>query len=115
MVFDAKSHTQIATVSFPGRNAKPMGVVLSRDGRTMYVTTGRGRTVEAVDTASLAIKGSLEVGDRPWGIALSPDGKRLYTANGPSDDVSVIDVRTFRLVTKIKTPGRPWGVVTGRY
>jgi YVTN family beta-propeller protein len=113
VILDAHKHEKIGDVHFPGHNARPMGVALSRDGATIYVTTGRGKTVVAVDAATLAIKGSVEVGDRPWGIALSPDGQRLYTANGPSDDVSVIDAASLELMRKIKSPGRPWGVVIG--
>ena len=69
-----------------------MSVILSADATKAYVSTGRGKRVFVIDTATNMVTASFEVGDRPWGIALSPDGKMLYTANGPSNDVSVVDL-----------------------
>jgi YVTN family beta-propeller protein len=90
---------------------KPMGTALTRDGRRLYVSTGRGKKVLAIDTSTDKVTGAVEAGQRPWGIALSPDEKLLFSANGPSNDVSVIDVATMQVVRKIKAGERPWGVV----
>jgi YVTN family beta-propeller protein len=88
-----------------------MGIVLSPDARRAFVTTGRGRTVVAIDTATDTVVATVQdVGTRPWGISISPDGKTLYTANGPSNDVSVIDVATMTITAKIKGGESPWGV-----
>jgi len=90
---------------------KPMKVILSADGKTAYVSTGRGKRVFMIDTATDKVTGSLEVGDRPWGIGLSPDGRFLYTANGPSNDVSVVDLTTQTVIKKIKAGEAPWGIL----
>lgn len=89
---------------------KPMGMAVSIDGKKLFVSTGRGKKVFIVDTASNKVDTSFEVGDRPWGIGLSPDGKFLYTANGTSNDVSVVDVSTNMIVKKIKVGDKPWGI-----
>ena len=89
---------------------KPMGMAVSNDGAKLFVSTGRGKKVFVVDTATNKIDTSFEVGDRPWGIGLSPDGKFLYTANGLSNDVSVVDLATNMVVKKIMSGGRPWGI-----
>jgi len=91
---------------------KPMAVLLSKDAKKLYVSTGRGKKVFVLDTATGKIETSFEVGQRPWGIALSPDGKTLYTANGPSNDLSVVDVATGTVTKKIALTGSPWGVIT---
>ena len=88
-----------------------MGLVLSADAKQLYVSTGRGRLVFIIDTATNQPVASFEVGTRPWGIGLSPDGQRLFTANGPSNDVSVIDLAGRNVVKKIPVTGSPWGVV----
>jgi len=75
------------------------------------VSSGRGKQVFAVDTATNQVAGSVEVGPRPWGIALSPDGKYLYSANGPSNDVSVVDLGTNSVVKKVPAGSSPWGVI----
>ena len=77
----------------PGQ-VKPMAVLSSPDAKRLYVSTGRGKRVFIIDTATNTVLNSVEVGQRPWGIALSLDGKTLYSANGPSNDVSVVDLAT---------------------
>jgi YVTN family beta-propeller protein len=90
---------------------KPMKVILSSDGKVAYVSTGRGKKVFMIDTATDKVTGSIEVGQRPWGIGLSPDGKFLYTANGPSNDVSVVDLSTNMVIKQIKVGESPWGIL----
>jgi len=115
-VIDAREHEAIHTITLGERGLiKPMSVLLSPDGSTLYVSTGRGHKVFFIDTATNRIKTGLEVGDRPWGLALSPDAKTLFTANGPSNDVSVIDLRTMTVAKKTKAGDGPWGVVTLPY
>ena len=91
---------------------KPMGVRLSKDAATLYVTTGRGRKVFMINTATKQVEGEVEVGTRPWGLALSPDGQTLFTANGPSNDLAVVDLATRSVSRKIALTGSPWGVIT---
>lgn len=91
--------------------SKPMGVLLSPDSSMLYVTTGRGHQVSAIDTKSNEVKSWVEVGGRPWGLALSPDGKTLITANGPNNEIAIVDLGTMTLSRKIKCSGSPWGVV----
>ena len=100
----------LKTAKLEGDHVRPMGVVLSPDGRTAYVTTGRGKKLFAIDVNACVDEWSVEVGDRPWGVAISPDGRTVYTANGPSNDVSVVDVETHKVVARIPVPGKPWGV-----
>lgn len=90
---------------------KPMGMALANDGSKLYVSTGRGKSVFVIDTATNKPITSFEVGQRPWGIALSADGKTLYSANGPSNDVSVVDLTTNTVTKKVQVSAGPWGVV----
>ena len=108
-VIDVSSSTVTATVEMP-QGSRSMGLALSPDDQTLYVTNGRARTVCEVDLTALRVGRCLEVGERPWGIGLSQDGRRLYTANGPSDDVSVVDVATFSVIARVQVGTNPWGV-----
>jgi YVTN family beta-propeller protein len=87
-----------------------MGTVMSKDGKHLYVSTGRSKMVYVVDTSTNTVVGMIETGQRPWGIALSPDGSKLFTANGPSGDVSIVDLATNQVTTKIPVGRGPWGV-----
>jgi len=111
-IVDTVKHAKTGEISIgkPGE-IKPMKVILSSDGKTAYVSTGRGKKVFMIDTATDKPTGSIEVGDRPWGIGMSPDGKFLYTANGPSNDVSVVDLSTNMVIKRIKVGESPWGIL----
>lgn len=94
---------------------RPMGEALSPDGKTLYVSNGRGESVAIIDVATRQVTSLIDgVGARPWGIATSADGKKLYTANGPSNDVSVVDLASGKVEKKIKVGGLPWGLVVAK-
>ena len=111
-VLDVAGRKPIATVKL-GEGAKPMGVVVSKDGKQVYVANGRAKTVSVVDATTNKVINQVEVGQRPWGLGLTGDGKKLYTANGPSDDVTVVDAATLRVLRKIPAGETPWGVAIG--
>ena len=75
------------------------------------MTTGRGKTVAIIDTATNTRVGSVEVGTRPWGVAISKDDKTLFTANGPSNDVSFVDVQSRAVKARVKVGDGPWGAL----
>jgi YVTN family beta-propeller protein len=95
------------------KEARPMDVLLDLSRNRLYLSTGRGGTVAAVDVAAMKLLAEVKVGTRPWGIALSNDGRWLYSANGPSNDVSVVDTTTLQAVRRIAAGLSPWGVVVG--
>ena len=91
---------------------RPMGVVLSPDGRLVYSSLGRAKAIAVIDAQKRVHLRTIEdVGARPWGIALSADGRKIYTANGGSADVSVVDAESGKVEKRITTGGSPWGVV----
>jgi YVTN family beta-propeller protein len=111
-VIDAQKHRVLDTIKLQGKElVRPMGTVVSPDGRHLYVTTGRGRHLVIVDTATNQQIAAIEVGARPWGVAVSDDGKFVFTANGTSQDVTIIDVENRKVTAKIQAGERPWGIV----
>ena len=109
-IIDTSVHEVIATIDVPGDPSRPMGVVVSPDGQVLYVSTGRGQTVVAMNAVRGGVIRAATVGTRPWGIALSPDGSLLYSANGPSNDVSVVDTKTMMVIATIPAGESPWGI-----
>lgn len=70
------------SLEFGGR---PLDMVLSPDGRTLYVKDNRGLVV--VDVETWKVRHELPVargGSSMQGIAVSPDGKRVYLSNAAS-------------------------------
>ena len=88
----------------------PVGLVMTRDGKTAYVTLGHAAHVAVVDVPTRKIQGYILVGKRSWGITLSRDESTLYVANGFGDDVTVIDAKTRRARLSIPVGRIPWGV-----
>lgn len=111
-VVDTASFEVIETIALE-EDARTMGVAVSADGKTLYVTNGRSKTLSRIDLESKQVR-SVEVGERPWGIALSADGRRVYTANGPSNDVSVVDAETLQVIARIPVGDNPWGLALAR-
>jgi YVTN family beta-propeller protein len=92
------------------QDLRAMALVASDDGKTLFVSTGRGGRIIRIDIAGLKQDGAATVGARPWGLGASPDGATLYSANGSSDDVSVVDAKGLRETMKIKAGEGPWGI-----
>ena len=111
-ILDTVKNVLVGPISLgkPGE-IKPMGMALSLDASQLYVSTGRGKMVFVIDTATNKPTTSFEVGQRPWGIGLSADGKTLYSANGPSNDVSVVDLGTNTVTRKVPVSQGPWGIL----
>jgi YVTN family beta-propeller protein len=112
-VFSTDNYKVLRTIPAGDPNTvRPMGVVASRDGRLLYVTTGRAGTLLEIDPAAGRVMRTIaDVGKRPWGVALSRDGSKVYTANGPAGDVSVVDIASGRVQQRIAVGGSPWGIV----
>jgi YVTN family beta-propeller protein len=114
-VFDTTTHAVLDTVSLASAGnplIRPMGIVASPDGRSIYVTTGRGGSLLEVDLAGRSVRRTIAaVGQRPWGLALSTDGRKAFTANGPSGDISIIDLDRGVVEKRIKVGDSPWGIV----
>lgn len=114
-VINATTYRPIATITVPGKGAKPMDAVMAPDDSRVYISTGRGGTVAILDTKSNKFVGTVDVGSRPWGIAFSGDGKQLWTANGPpGNDVSVVNLATDSVVKRIPVGKAPWGVAISK-
>lgn len=70
----------------------PSGMVLSPDGRRLYVTDDSPLgEVYVVDTATRQATLLAKVGHTPNAPVLSPDGKTLYLCNRFNNDISAID------------------------
>jgi YVTN family beta-propeller protein len=110
-VIDARTLRVLRTIRLQGPLTRPVGMVVSHDGKRLYAVTGRGRNLLELDIATGQILRMLDVGPRPWGVALSPAGDVLYTANGSSNDVSVIDAASLKILTRIAVGDGPWAAI----
>lgn len=114
-VIDRTTDRVSATLDFlpPGFrqvDVTPVGMTMTKDGKTAIVALGRANHVAFVDTATRAVQAYVLVGSRAWGVALSPDEKTLYVANGLSDDLSIVDVESRKAIRTVPVGRVPHSV-----
>jgi YVTN family beta-propeller protein len=81
--------------------AEPYTCLISRDGKTVFVSLWGGAKVLMYDAASLEPRGELQVGEHPNAMALTADGTRLFVACANTNAVWAVDVAARRAVEQI--------------
>jgi PQQ-dependent catabolism-associated beta-propeller protein len=115
-VIDRATNRVSATLDFlsPGFrqvDVTPVGMTMTRDGKSAIVALGRANHVAFVDTATRKVEDYVLVGSRAWGVALSPDEKTLYVANGLSDDLSIVDMGSRKAIRSVPVGRVPHSVL----
>jgi PQQ-dependent catabolism-associated beta-propeller protein len=108
---DVASGTILGKMALSDDQAKPKDILVSRDGKRLYVAGGRANRVFVLDANTLEVITSVPVGKRVWGLAQSRDGARLYSTDGADNQVSVIDTKNNSVTTRIPVGEAPWGIV----
>ncbi|MFZ0629858.1 MAG: beta-propeller fold lactonase family protein [Acidobacteriaceae bacterium] len=96
------------------RYASPLELLLSPDGRDLYVLCQGADEVRVLDAASGRALRIIPVGHVPRGFSLSPDGKRLFVTNSWDDTVTVADTNSGRVLAKWAVGYEPSSVVEDR-
>ena len=103
--------TQVVKFSpkgFRPEDVTPVGIIMTADGKTAYVTMGRANRVAIVDIPSREVKKYILVGERAWNAELNRDESRLFVVNGLSDDISVIDTNKARVIKSVPVGRVPY-------
>ena len=88
----------------------PLGLALSSDGTTAYVTlegNGTGESLALVNLGMAQRLGSVTTDLMPAGVALSPDGKTAYIVHWGSKTLQVVNTSTRQTVDSILVDA--WG------
>jgi PQQ-dependent catabolism-associated beta-propeller protein len=107
---EVKQKIDFAIPGLPKEAIQPVGIRISRDGKTAFVALGPANRVAVIDAESKKVTKYLLVGQRVWQLAFTPDEKYLLSTNGVSNDVSVIDVAGLKVIKSIPVGSFPWGV-----
>jgi len=91
---------------------EPLGIALSDDEKTLYVTSGgdQGR-IQIIDRESGNIVKETSVGHTPTSPVLSKDGKKIFVCNRFSNHVGEYDLPELTFVRNISTTREPRGAV----
>jgi YVTN family beta-propeller protein len=101
----------------------PCSMVLSPDGKTLYVACANSDIVSVINTVSDEVIDNISVhskkdalyGSSPNDLAISPDGKYLYVASGTENAVCVVHTGTpAKILGFIPTGWYPGSVIMNR-
>ncbi len=81
---------------------EPEGVLVSPDGRTVYVTSEVSNMVHVIDVESRTLRANVVVGNRPRRFAMTADRKELWVSNELSGSVTILDVATNGIIDTIE-------------
>jgi DNA-binding beta-propeller fold protein YncE len=85
---------------FP-EGSRPWMLRVSPDGREVWVQTAAGSNV-VLDSQSLEILHTEELGEQPVTVAFSPDGRYNLVTHFADDWVAVIDSRSGKLIKRLE-------------
>ena len=106
-----KEKLTFAPEGFRKEDITPVGLSMTKDGKTAFVTIGRANRVAVVDVSSRKIETYILVGNRAWNAALNADESLLFVANGLSDDVSIINVADRKVIKSVPVGRVPYMVL----
>lgn len=86
-------------------------IVLSPDGKKLYVANGDSNTVSVVDAKDRKVVKEIAVGKEPRELALSADGKTLYVTCRYANSVEWVDIAKGSVLGSVKTGIEPYGIV----
>lgn len=106
-VIDTATDKIVRHIDFPpptgarSEQVTPVGIVLSRDGKTAVVALGRANHIAFVDAETLEVQDYVLVGKRAWNMTFNRDESLLFVANGLSDDMTIIDVKSRKALRSV--------------
>ena len=83
------------------------GVALNPDGKTGYISDGRGNAVIVFDRSNFSTLATIPAGTNPDAIIWEPATKSVWAFNGRSADITVIDADSRKVIATIPVPGKP--------
>lgn len=81
-----------------GEISIPIGIAVTPNGASVYVTNFGTDTVAVIATATNTVTATIPVGGGPSRVAITPDGTKAYVSNEFGGTVSVINTATNTLV-----------------
>ena len=77
--------------------AEPEGVLATKSGKIVYVTSEVADMVHVVDAEGLFVTDNIFVGTRPRRLAITPDEKELWVSAELSGEMYIIDTSTYEV------------------
>ena len=85
----------------------PKDVAVNPNTHRVYVTSRDNDRLYMLDGISLAVLGSVAVGDQPWGVTVNPATNKVYVANWGTNNVTVVNGATLAVIKTIYVGPNP--------
>ncbi len=100
----------VSTISGHGLNG-PMGVAITPDGRTAYVTNSLGNSIVPITLATSSVGAPVRVGSAPAAIAIASNGRTAYVSNFNDNTVTPVSLGATPLAGRpIPVGAGPWSI-----
>jgi YVTN family beta-propeller protein len=96
-VVDVDNRAVVTTIPV----SAPDGLIITPDGKKVFVSSGDTASVKVIDTATDAIAASIDVGSKPAGLTVTPDGRFVVASVGGADEAVIIDAKTNAVVRHV--------------
>ena len=103
VVFDMKSRSVLTRIPV---EINPYQLVLTPDGRRLFVSNWASQSVSVIDTATNKVIRTIKVGINPNDMKLSADG-RLFVACSNDNTIHVIDTNMLQVIEHLSTTLTP--------
>ncbi len=97
-VLDTSTNRMLTTIPVP---VGPHGMVVTQDGRWVYVSSDGDSKVSVIDTSTDQVVKSIEVGQSPHGLAITPDGSLVLVADFGTSQVVFIDTMNNQVIGQV--------------
>jgi YVTN family beta-propeller protein len=93
---------------------RPLGGVLSRDRKLLYITNSGGARISAIDPYTRTVVREIPIGKGAGRIALTPDGKTLIYNLQDDSAVGFADIAAGRQTATVPLGGHPLSLTMSR-
>lgn len=95
-VFHAKNDASLTAGCAVDTSAEPIAMATTPDRKTLLVTAGWGRALEAFDLAALSRVAKVQLPREPRTVVVDDDGKYAYVSHAVGARVSIIELATMK-------------------
>ena len=106
-VLNAETLEMVKTIKVARR---PRGIVVSPDGKEVFVAAGDGDIMDVIDTSKLEVTRQLESGPDPELMAVDPKGDIIYIANEDDSLVTIMDIKSGDILAEVPVGVEPEGM-----
>lgn len=94
----------------PQKPQRLQGMVLSPDGKSIYIPDSNNGKVLVLDAERVVIRDTIHIGGDPFAVNISPDGKTLYVADAADSSLILYSLESKAVLKRIPVGIAPMGI-----